>query len=143
MKTCSLDDCDTKHWALGYCAKHYQRFKKYGDAKHAVKVREHPEGTRRVYRSGYVEVRAPSHPNAGKNGWVLEHRMVMAALIGRPLRTHETVHHRNGVKTDNRPANLELWVSRHPRGQRVDEVVRWAEEILAEYTALAKQLEPA
>ena len=36
------------------------------------------------------------------------HRYVMEQMIGRPVETKEHVHHRNGVKTDNRPENLEL-----------------------------------
>ncbi len=119
---------------------HYQRFRVHGDPNHEVKVREHPEGTRRSYRGGYVEVRLPSHPNAGQNGWVSEHRMVMAEAVGRPLTDEETVHHKNGVKNDNRLENLELWVSRHPRGQRVDELVAWARAIVGEYGPLAKRL---
>lgn len=31
MKFCKIDGCDTKHYGLGYCPKHYQRFKKFGD----------------------------------------------------------------------------------------------------------------
>jgi len=47
------------------------------------------------------------------------HRAVMEQVLGRPLERYETVHHKNGVRHDSRPENLELWSSRHGRGQRV------------------------
>lgn len=47
---------------------------------------------------------------------VLEHRVIMAMSLGRYLEPGETVHHRNGDRTDNRIENLELWISRHPAG---------------------------
>lgn len=57
----------------------------------------------------------------------------MEAILGRPLRRDENVHHRNGRRGDNRPANLEIWVSKQPSGQRPDDLVAWAQEILARY----------
>ena len=73
----------------------------------------------------------PEHPAAHTRGYVAEHRLVMERTIGRYLLPEETVHHVNGIRDDNRPENLELWTSRQPKGQRVADLVAWAEEILA------------
>jgi hypothetical protein len=45
---------------------------------------------------------------SGRRPYIREHRLVMAALLDRPLAAHEVIHHQNGVKDDNRPENLFL-----------------------------------
>jgi len=66
-------------------------------------------------------------------GTVKEHRLVMEQILGRQLRSDEAVHHRNGVRDDNRPENLELWSKSQPHGQRVEDKVAWAVGIIQLY----------
>ena len=65
-------------------------------------------GGKHVVRGGYIEVYAPEHPLARGKKYVREHRLVMEKHLGRYLQPYEQVHHRNGVKNDNRLENLEL-----------------------------------
>lgn len=89
----------------------------------------------RVYLNGYAFVTAPDHPRASKRtGRVREHILVMERKLGRHLLPLEEVHHKNAKRSDNRPANLELWSRSQPAGARVTDLVAWAKEILALYT---------
>lgn len=47
---------------------------------------------------------------------VLEHRFVLARKLGRMLKKHETVHHKDGDKLNNHESNLELRVGQHGKG---------------------------
>ena len=83
--------------------------------------RRQPSG-RKVGPGGYVYIRFPSHPFATSGGYVREHRLVMEKMIGRYLKSGEVVHHKNGNRADNRPANLELHSSNseHHRHHHAD-----------------------
>lgn len=94
-------------------------------------------GGRRKNMNGYIEIKMWGHPNSFKNGYVCEHVYIMSQLLGRPLTKDETVHHKNGIRDDNSPENLELWVSNHPKGQRVSDLVIWAKEIISKYESIA------
>lgn len=93
-----------------------------------------PRVTKGKYESyGYVYLLKPNHPNANTKGYVREHAFVMSKIKGRPMREKETVHHKNGIRNDNRPENLELWASHHPKGQRVSDVIEFCKKYLLEH----------
>lgn len=87
----------------------------------------------RIATRGYVRISTKGHPRATKQGYVYEHIIVMEKILGRLLKKHENVHHINGVKDDNRPENLELWTTSQPKGQRVEDKLKWAREIIKTY----------
>ena len=67
-----------------------------------------PLGTRRTNRAGYISIKIGREANHGKYNWISEHRYVMEKKLGRELKKHEQVHHKNGNRGDNREKNLEL-----------------------------------
>lgn len=91
-------------------------------------------GGRTKHQRGYVLLWVDSHPRlANKSGYVFQHILTMEATLGRNLHMNERVHHRNGIRDDNRPENLELWTSPHPTGVRVEDSVAHAIDVLQKY----------
>lgn len=83
---------------------------------------------------GYIVEFQPDSPMAQPStGNLFQHRRVLAEKIGRPLEPHENPHHKNGIKDDNRPENLELWSTSQPAGQSVVDKIAWAKEFCALY----------
>lgn len=78
------------------------------------------KGGRRLHPEGYIMVKVepsgPYGPMADRHGYVFEHRLAMALHLGRPLTSHETVHHINGIRSDNRVENLQLRKGQHGKG---------------------------
>lgn len=66
--------------------------------------------------NGYVHIYNPNHPLANKRGYILEHRLTMEKFLRRPLRENELIHHKNGIKDDNRIENLEIVLILNNRG---------------------------
>lgn len=106
--------------------------------------REPTPGLRKV-ENGYVLIQVPDHPvvvarlkgyKDSRNRYLREHRLVMEKMLGRYLRPGENVHHKNGVRDDNRPENLELWTKPQPTGVRASDLEKRVSELEAELRTL-------
>jgi hypothetical protein len=127
-RTCSVPGCDDRHNSRGYCLRHYQRWKDYGDPEAPLRRKRNGEGWRGLNRDGYVVLKFGPLT-------IFEHRQVMQEILGRAMLPEETVHHKNGVRDDNRPGNLELWVSTRSGQPPADLVAFVVEHYRAEVEA--------
>lgn len=131
MRTCDYEGCANKHAARGLCKSHYGQYMT-GVELRPIRSRL-ASGAVKWYtnsKNGYV-YRFEGHGRSRRS--ILQHREVMEEYLGRSLLPGENVHHKNGDRTDNRIENLELWSTRQPTGQRVQDKIAWAKEILDIY----------
>src|SRR5271170_3064480 len=100
--------------------KHNEEEKERYRKKHGIEsdfdLRCKPKGSGTISKHGYRQIYKKDHPNAWGTGAMFEHVFIMAEHLGRPLIKGETVHHKNGIRDDNRLENLELWSKSHPYG---------------------------
>lgn len=107
---------NVKNARMGYCSRHYPMnlSRALNGITHEEAERLYAEG-RQLKKTGYAVVLQDGR-------WTHEHRIVMEKKLGRRMRKGESVHHINGIRDDNRPENLELWVGAVRYGQRATDL---------------------
>jgi hypothetical protein len=131
---CDFQDCDRPARCKNLCTGHYNQ--QWKGVPLTPLRRKGPDGEGTIDPEGYRRITIN-----GKK--VAEHRYVMEQNLGRELLSHEEVHHKNGVRDDNRIENLELWSKRQPKGQRVEDKVQWSLEMIDLYLSEERKLKLA
>jgi hypothetical protein len=147
LPACQVEGCEAVRHAKGLCVRCYRRVQRGipldaplrytgggGRSSSQTVEQRMREGKTVSMGRGYRAIYMPQHPRATASGYIAEHVVVKEASLGRLLRSNESVHHKNGLKWDNRSENLELFSSvRQPRGQRPADLVAYATRVLALY----------
>lgn len=101
-----------------YCDMHYSRVRRTGEPGPPEPQYIRGEGS---IHTGYRIMRIN-----GKS--IPQHRLIVEESLGRSLWPYENVHHKNGLRADNRLENLEIWIKPQPYGQRPEDLLAWCLE---------------
>ena len=108
---------ETTYKIVTTCSMHYKRWHRHKSFDYSPNFTHLKDGG--LNNLGYKRI-------TRNKKRVLEHRYIMERLIGRFLTSDEKVHHKNGIRNDNRPENLELFNNqsehihhRHPEIKKI------------------------
>lgn len=133
---CAFETCEKLVHSKSLCAGHRSQLDRNVELRPlSTRPRIRPVGDTRLTAQGYVQEKQPTHPNAQASGWIMQHIKVMSDYLERALYPNERVHHKNGIRDDNRIENLELWATDHPYGQRVSDLIPYWESMLSRYSS--------
>lgn len=128
---CEVVGCKRKVQGDGLCQMHYRRRTVHG-ATGAPEPEKRAKGEGSINATGYMKIKV-----GGRS--YFEHRYVMEQHLRRPLFKGENVHHRDGNRLNNEITNLEIWNTQQPSGQRVEDKIRWAIDMIDQYPQAAQE----
>jgi hypothetical protein len=123
-RCCSIVGCDQIHSARNMCDFHYERWRNQRGFDNPKRVWRNAKNVDEIVwtkNHGYITGYLNGKP-------IRQHRLVWEIHNGRELQPFENIHHKNGIRDDNRIENLELWTKPQPCGQRQEDLVDWVLE---------------